>query len=106
MEMCSTLAMLSIQMVRLPNSFANLMAKYPGRWRTLDHVEQWETGRAADSWGNTLKDRHTWHHEPDVETMTLVPTAVHQAAKHTGGASASAAGATPARTPPFATNPL
>ncbi|HEX3931752.1 MAG TPA: HNH endonuclease [Nocardioides sp.] len=75
-----------------------LMDRYPGRWTSAAHVERWEAG-APDQWGLTLPERHTWHHEPDVETMTLVPTALHANLPHTGGASAAAHGATPYRPP-------
>lgn len=75
-----------------------LMARYPGRWTSAAHVERWEAG-APDAWGQTLPERHTWHHEPDVETMTLVPTALHANLPHTGGASPARAGATPYRPP-------
>lgn len=73
-----------------------LMDRYPGRWTSAAHVERWEAG-APDQWGLTLPERHTWHHEPDVETMTLVPTALHANLPHTGGASAATHGATPFR---------
>jgi hypothetical protein len=75
-----------------------LMERYPGRWTSAAHVERWEAG-APDQWGLTLPERHTWHHEPDVETMTLVPTALHANLPHTGGASAAAHGSTPYRPP-------
>lgn len=83
-----------------------LMRQFPTRWRDAAHVEAWEMGGMADSWGNSLSERQTWHHEPDVETMTLVPTALHSKLPHTGGASAARRGATPAREAPFSAHPL
>jgi A nuclease of the HNH/ENDO VII superfamily with conserved WHH len=83
-----------------------LMRQYPGRWRNVTHVEAWEGGGVPDSWGNALAEPHTWHHEPDVESMSLVPTALHGNLPHEGGASAARRGLTPVRVAPFATNPL
>jgi hypothetical protein len=83
-----------------------LMRQHPGRWRNASHVEAWEHGGTPDLWGNSLGERYTWHHEPDVETMSLVPTALHSNLPHTGGASAARGGARPTRVPPFSTNPL
>lgn len=83
-----------------------LMRQYPGRWRGLVHVAAWEHGGVPDLWGNALSEQHTWHHEPDVESMSLVPTALHRNLPHTGGASAARKGARPKRVPPFSTNPL
>jgi hypothetical protein len=83
-----------------------LMRQYPGRWRNVTHVEAWEHGGTPDLLGSSLAEQHTWHHEPDVETMSLVPTALHGNLPHTGGASAARGGARPVRVPPFSTNPL
>jgi hypothetical protein len=83
-----------------------LMEQYPGRWRNITHVESWEGGGVADLWGNALPEQHTWHHEPDVETMSLVPTPLHGNVPHEGGASAARGGGTPEREPPFVTHPL
>jgi hypothetical protein len=83
-----------------------LMRRYPGRWRNVSHVEAWEHGGTPDLHGGSLPEQYTWHHEPDVETMSLVPTALHGNLPHTGGASAARGGARPARVPPFSTNPL
>ncbi len=83
-----------------------LMDKYPGRWNDEAHVKQWETAQGKDNWGNSLDYRQTWHHEPDGKTMTLVPTVIHEAAQHAGGASAARAGTTPTVEAPFSTHPL
>jgi len=32
-----------------------------------------------------VKNRLTWHHNEDGITMELVPTDIHDAARHTGG---------------------
>jgi hypothetical protein len=74
-----------------------LMRQYPGRWRNVTHVEQWEGGGVNDLFGASLAEQHTWHHEPDVEWMTLVPTELHGNLPHAGGASAARAGGTPDR---------
>ena len=83
-----------------------LMEQYPGRWRNITHIQQWEGGGVPDLWGNSLPEPHTWHHEPDVETMSLVPTALHANVPHEGGASAARGGRTPDQEPPFVTSPL
>jgi hypothetical protein len=83
-----------------------LMEQYPGRWRNITHIEQWEGGSVADLWGTALPEQHTWHHEPDVESMSLVPTALHANVPHVGGASAARGGATPEREPPLIVHPF
>jgi len=89
-----------------PAARRGLMDQYPDRWRNVTHVEAWERGVEPDSWGNQLPEQHTWHHEPDVEGMSLVPTSLHESIPHEGGASAARGGARPVREPPFSTNPL
>jgi hypothetical protein len=83
-----------------------LMEQYPERWRNATHVEAWEKGLEPDLWGNELPEQHTWHHEPDVESMSLVPTALHENIPHIGGASPARGGARPQRVPVFSSNPL
>jgi hypothetical protein len=83
-----------------------LMDQYPGRWRNRTHLAAWEGGGVPDNWGNALAEQHTWHHEPDLETMSLVPTALHENVPHIGGASPARGGAGPERVPPFGTNPF
>lgn len=88
------------------NARRRMMELFPGRWNDVTHVEQWETLGVSDLWGNALAERHTWHHEPDVEGMTLVPTALHANLPHSGGASLGRRGVDPVRIPPFSTSPL
>jgi hypothetical protein len=93
-----------------------LMRREPDRWNSLNHVEQWEKGLKPDNDGGRLsytdsegKERpepYTWHHEPDRETMILVPTMLHGNLPHTGGASPARSGIGPDREPPFSTSPL
>ena len=83
-----------------------LMERYPGRWDSMAHVERWEKRGVADNLGNVLAEQHTWHHEPDVETMSLVPLALHGNVPHEGGASAARRGETPVREPPLTNHPL
>lgn len=66
-----------------------------GRWNSLDHVERWEKGQAADNFGAKLPEAYTWHHEGDVETMSLVPTFLHDHIPHFGGAGKARAGEKP-----------
>jgi|SRR5579872_120693 len=89
-----------------------LQRQYPGRWDSDTHVEEWEQGLRGDNFGGQLKapeswPPYTWHHEPDVETMSLVPRALNGNVPHLGGASMTRAGQLPSRaTAPFDTNPL
>src|SRR5207248_520558 len=61
-----------------------LMRQHPGRWRNQTEVASWRSSESL-----------TWHHEPDLETMTLVPTALHANVPHIGGASPARAGQRP-----------
>lgn len=72
-----------------------LMRQYPGRWPNQTAVERWRSSA-----------RLTWHHEPDLETMTLVPMALHGNLPHLGGASMARRGMRPERVPVLGTHPL
>jgi hypothetical protein len=90
----------------MPAARQDLMRQNPGRWDSAAHVARWEKGAALDNRGKGLAEPHTWHHEPDRETMTLVPRALHDGLQHTGGASAARAGQGPDRsTAPLDSNP-
>jgi hypothetical protein len=90
----------------MPAARQDLMRQNPGRWDSAAHVERWEKGAALDNHGKGLAEPHTWHHEPDKETMTLVPRALHDGLQHTGGAAAARAGQGPDRsTAPLDSNP-
>lgn len=58
-----------------------LLRQHPGRWRNKTEVNEWRR-----------KNQLTWHHEPDLETMSLVPRALHGNVPHLGGASMTRAG--------------
>jgi filamentous hemagglutinin len=73
----------------------SLLRQYPGRWPNQTAVAEWRSANGL-----------TWHHEPNLETMTLVPTELHGNVPHVGGASAARAGARPEREPVFGTSPL
>jgi hypothetical protein len=83
-----------------------LTEQYPRRWKNVTHVEDWEKARAPDMWRNQLTEKQTWHHEPDVETMTLVPMKLQANIPHEGGASAARAGAGPQTETVLSTHPL
>ncbi|MEV4049630.1 HNH endonuclease [Amycolatopsis sp. NPDC049688] len=83
-----------------PAARIRLLWRYPGRWKNLEHVERWERDGVEDNFGRKLAERHTWHHEPDVETMSLVPTALNDNVPHLGGASKARAGEKPFRFTP------
>lgn len=83
-----------------------LMRRYPGRWRNQTHVEHWELGEGRDLHGNRLGEQHTWHHEPDIETMSLVPLRLHENLPHLGGASSAREGREPERPKAFSVNPM
>lgn len=72
-----------------------LLRQYPGRWPNQTAVARWRSDR-----------RLTWHHEPDLESMTLVPTDLHGNVPHIGGASPARGGARPETGAPFETSPL
>jgi|GEM_PF-5553632 len=76
------------RMTGLDSDFAaadrGLMRQYPSRWRSQAAVERWRSS-----------ERLTWHHEPDLESMTLVPMALHENVPHVGGASPARAGQRP-----------
>jgi hypothetical protein len=64
---------------------SGLQRQYPGRWSSNAHVERWERGVEADNLGGRLDEPYTWHHEPDVETMSLVPRELNAGVPHLGG---------------------
>ncbi|MEP4891498.1 MAG: DUF4157 domain-containing protein [Aliiglaciecola sp.] len=65
-----------------------LLRQYPGRWRNQTAVASWR-----------IEQQLTWHHEPDLETMSLVPRALHGNVPHLGGASMARAGQQVERVP-------
>jgi hypothetical protein len=83
-----------------------MMARHPGRWDNITHVEAWESGARPDNLGGQLGEPHTWHHEGDLESMTLVPTELHGNLPHRGGASAARSGAVVGAAAPLEDNPL
>lgn len=83
--------------IDFPMAREGLMRQFKGRWKNVTHLERWEKGRVADNFGNKLTQQYTWHHEPDVETMSLVPTAMHSRIPHLGGAYKARAGMKPPR---------
>lgn len=53
-----------------------------------DHYEDFKAANRAAGYGDHARspEGYTWHHHQDGRTMQLVPTDLHRAVKHTGGA--------------------
>jgi hypothetical protein len=81
--------------VDFPAADRGLLRQYPGRWKNQTAVKKWRES-----------ERLTWHHEPDLESTTLVPTDLNNGVPHLGGAAPARGGAAPEREPVFGTSPL
>ena len=51
-----------------------------------NHAHDFKLANQAAGYKRT-PDNFTWHHHEDMETMLLIPTDLHQAIRHSGGAS-------------------